>query len=44
MHSQILGQGVGASAQEKGEALRTRRGAEQANIQRQFDIDLAAVK
>ena len=27
-----------------GEALRTRRAAEQANIQRQFDIDLAAVK
>ena len=40
----ILGQGVGASAPLFGEALRTRRAAEQANIQRQFDIDLAAVK
>jgi hypothetical protein len=41
---EILGQGVGASAPLFGEALRTRRAAEQANIQRQFDIDLAAVK
>ena len=41
---EILGQGVGASAPLFGEALRTRRAAEQANIQRQFDIDLAALK
>ena len=41
---EILGQGVGASAPLFGEALRTRRAAEQANIQRQFDINLAAVK
>jgi hypothetical protein len=40
----ILGQGVGASAPLFSEALATRRAAEQANVQRQFDIDLAAVK
>ena len=40
----ILGQGLGASAPLFNEAIKTRRAAEQANIERQFDIDLAALK
>ena len=40
----ILGQGLGASAPLFSEALKTRRAAEQANVERQFDIDLAALK
>jgi hypothetical protein len=40
----ILGQGLGASAPLFDQAIKTRRAAEQANIDRQFDIDLAAVK
>ena len=40
----ILGQGLGASAPLFSEALATRRAAEQANVDRQFDIDLAALQ
>ena len=40
----ILGQGVGASAPLFDQAIQRRRAAEQANVQRQFDIDLAALK
>ena len=40
----ILGQGLGASAPLFDQAIKTRRAAEQANVDRQFDIDLAAVK
>ena len=40
----ILGQGLGASAPLFDQAIKTRRAAEQANVDRQFDIDLAALK
>jgi len=40
----ILGQGVGASAPLFDQAIQRRRAAEQANVDRQVDIDLAALK
>ena len=40
----ILGQGLGASAPLFDQAIQRRRAAEQANVDRQVDIDLAALK